>query len=102
MIAHITKRSFSSTLKSTLKDSSKAAATLVDLRSSNITTNYSNNIGNSWKSFAEYRKSAIQHGPLKKNLLLKNNDIEPILTENKDYGVSQSFAEKARSINYRV
>lgn len=88
----MSKRFFTTTIIRSLKDSSKAAANLVD-NTQTITTT-----GNSFKTFAEYRKSAIQHGPLKKQIL---SNITPILTEYKDYGVDSTFAKSARSFDYR-
>lgn len=90
----MSKRFFTTTITRSLKDSSKAAANLVDNTQSITTT------GNSFKTFAEYRKSAIQHGPLKKQVV-NNSIITPILTEYKDYGVDSSFAKSARSFDYR-
>lgn len=92
-----TRRYFSSTFIKALKDSSKASATLINLSSPSSSSVEG---GNSFKSFAEYRKSAIQHGPLKKTLI---NDVgfKPILTDYKDYGVSDIFAKTARSNDYR-
>jgi hypothetical protein len=53
--------------------------------------------GNSFASFAEYRKSAIYHGPLKKNFILKSNgEMKPVAEEERAI-----FAKAARNSAYR-
>lgn len=96
MVLTMSQRFISTTCARYLKDSSKASANLVNLQSQ--TPGESITTGNSFKTFAEYRKSAIQHGPLKKSI---HSDFKPILTDYKDYGVSDIFAKNARSNDYR-
>lgn len=93
-------RQFSTSARNLLKDSSKKSAIAL-----NTTAHFAKDRkiqGNSFQSFKDYRKSATQHGPLKKNFMNYSlKKTEPIWTNENDYGVSEKSKSIARSFAYR-
>lgn len=82
--------------KRLISDSAKVAANVAKT----IPESTGATAGNSFKSFKEYRKSAVLFGPAKSSPFKTNTKIEQIFTEENDYGVSKSFAESAKNSAY--
>ncbi|CDR37692.1 CYFA0S01e15082g1_1 [Cyberlindnera fabianii] len=96
--ATTTTRLFTTSALRLLKDTSKNSAIALDI---NTKVPKSAEVGNSFSSFAEYRKSAISHGPLAKKLSVNksNNEFDQVLSEARHY--SEAFSKAARHLAYR-